>query len=279
MLHRTARDAAPTYTALCEQVRAAPVVTPDETGWRGGAERHWLWVFATPETTVYAICPGRGFDAAATVLGADFDGVLVRDGWAPYRCFQDALHQTCLAHLLRRCRELRDDHPHDPWAAHVQDVLQAALGLRDRRAASSPPRSASSAARPPRRSPPRRPRHSSAVSRTASRRPTGPASPHDRAPRTPDPKVRARARLHRDDAPRLRRNEIQHLGSAQLLAEGHRPVGPGAVNLKAALRQIDADDGSVSHRMPCSGGGVHPIIQLVKPRERGSFPGRYGPFG
>ena len=96
VLHRTARDAAPTYTALCEQVRAAPVVTPDETGWRGGAERHWLWVFATPETTVYAICPGRGFDAAATVLGADFDGVLVRDGWAPYRCFEDALHQTCL---------------------------------------------------------------------------------------------------------------------------------------------------------------------------------------
>ena len=68
-----------------------------------------------------------------TVLGADFDGVLVRDGWAPYRCFEDALHQTCLAHLLRRCRELREDHPHDPWAAHVQDVLQAALDLRDRR--------------------------------------------------------------------------------------------------------------------------------------------------
>ena len=133
MLHRTARDAAPTYTALCERFRAAPVVTPDETGWRGGAERHWLWVFATPETTVYAICPGRGFDAAATVLGADFDGVLVRDGWAPYRCFEDALHQTCLAHLLRRCRELREDHPHDPWATHVQDVLQAALDLRDRR--------------------------------------------------------------------------------------------------------------------------------------------------
>ena len=32
LLHRTARDAAPTYTALCEQVRNSPVVTPDETG-------------------------------------------------------------------------------------------------------------------------------------------------------------------------------------------------------------------------------------------------------
>ena len=36
LLHRTARDAAPTYTALCEQVRNSPVVTPDETGWRAG---------------------------------------------------------------------------------------------------------------------------------------------------------------------------------------------------------------------------------------------------
>ena len=81
LLHRTARDAAPTYTALCEQVRNSPVVTPDETGWRVGAISHWLWAFVTPETTVYAICPGRGFDDATTVLGADFDGVLVRDGW------------------------------------------------------------------------------------------------------------------------------------------------------------------------------------------------------
>ena len=97
VLHRAARDAAPAYTALCEQVRAAPVVTPDETGWRVGAVRHWLWVFATPATTVYAICPGRGFDDAAAILGADFDGVLVRDGWAPYRRFDGALHQSCVA--------------------------------------------------------------------------------------------------------------------------------------------------------------------------------------
>ena len=69
VLHRVARAAAPAYSELCEQVRNASVVTPDETGWRVGGERHWLWVFTTPDTTVYAICPGRGFDDAATVLG------------------------------------------------------------------------------------------------------------------------------------------------------------------------------------------------------------------
>ena len=96
LLHRTADAAAPAYAALREQVRHSPVVTPDETGWRVNAVRHWLWAFTTPETTVYAICGGRGFDDAATVLGPDFAGVLVRDGWVAYRGFKHAPHQTCL---------------------------------------------------------------------------------------------------------------------------------------------------------------------------------------
>ena len=132
LLHRTADASAPAYAALCEQVRRSPVVTPDETGWRVDATRHWLWAFATPETTVCSICAGRGFADAAAVLGADFAGVLVRDGWAAYRGFEHAPHQTCLAHLLRRCKDLRTDHPDSPWAAAVQTVLQDALALRTR---------------------------------------------------------------------------------------------------------------------------------------------------
>ena len=132
LLHRTAAAAAPAYAALCEQVRHSPVVTPDETGWRVNALRHWLWAYATPETTVYAICDGRGFADAAAVLGPDFAGVLVRDGWAAYRGFKHAPHQTCLAHLLRRCKQLQEDHPDSPWGGDVQAVLQDGLALRDR---------------------------------------------------------------------------------------------------------------------------------------------------
>ena len=69
LLHRAARDATPAYEALREQVRNSPVVTADETGWRVGALSHWLWAAVTPTTTVYAICPGRGFDDAQAVLG------------------------------------------------------------------------------------------------------------------------------------------------------------------------------------------------------------------
>jgi transposase len=134
-LHRAARQAAPTYAALRDTIRHSPVVAPDETGWRVGTVLYWLWVAATPMTTVYAIQPGRGFDEAAALLGADFAGVLVRDGWAPYRQFEHAAHQTCVAHLLRRSHELQIDHPRAPLPARVQAVLQQALQLRDRHAA------------------------------------------------------------------------------------------------------------------------------------------------
>lgn len=130
-LHRAARQA-PTYAALREQIRGSPVVSPDETSWKVGGRLWWLWVFATARTVVYAIQDGRGFDEAAAVLGADFDGVLVRDGWAPYRQFDHAAHQTCLGHLLRRCREIAEAHPRAVWPCQVQAVLEDALDVRDR---------------------------------------------------------------------------------------------------------------------------------------------------
>jgi len=131
-VHRMARQARPTYDALCARVRGSPMVSPDETGWKVAGLLQWLWVFATPDTTVYRIQPGRGFEEAAAVLGADFAGVLVRDGWAPYRQFTAAAHQTCLAHLLRRCRLVAADHPHTTFATDVHAILQQALAVRDR---------------------------------------------------------------------------------------------------------------------------------------------------
>lgn len=134
-VHRAAARGQPTYAALCDTVRASPVVVPDETGWKLGGLLHWLWVFATATTTVYRIRRGRGFRDAASVLGADFAGSLARDGWAPYRQFTEAFHQTCVGHLLRRCRTLARDHPRARFPRRVARILQHALAVRDRRAA------------------------------------------------------------------------------------------------------------------------------------------------
>jgi transposase len=130
-VHRAARQAQPTYDTLCATVRGSPVVTVDETSWRVDAVLQWLWVWATGDTTVYAILPGRGLAQAASVIGLDYPGVLQHDGWHSYRYFTAAAHQTCLAHLLRRSRALLLDYPDHAWITAVKAILQAALATRD----------------------------------------------------------------------------------------------------------------------------------------------------
>jgi len=132
-LHRAARRGQPSYAALRATIRVSPAVSPDETGWRVAALLAWLWAFVTEETTVYAIPPGRGFEEAASVLGKDYSGGLSRDGCVICRQFVQALHQTCLAHLLRRCDELHHDHPHARLPIQVEALLKRALAVRDRR--------------------------------------------------------------------------------------------------------------------------------------------------
>jgi len=134
-LQRAATKALPTYAALVQTVRLSPRVGADETGWRVAARLWWLHGFVTPETTVYAILRGRGFEEAACVLGPAYAGVLGRDGWAPYRQFTEAAHQTCLNHLLHRARQLHEDHPRALLPGQVQAVLEDALAVRDRHAA------------------------------------------------------------------------------------------------------------------------------------------------
>jgi transposase len=130
-MHRAARQARPSYDALCATVRGSPVVTADETSWRVDADLQWLWAFVTAATTVYAIQPGRGLAQAAAIIGQDYPGVLIRDGWQSYRQFTHAAHQTCLAHLLRRCRVLLLDYPGHPFVTAVKQILHAALATRE----------------------------------------------------------------------------------------------------------------------------------------------------
>jgi transposase len=131
---RVGARAAPTYQRLVECIRGEANVTPDETGWKVEARLWWMWVFSSVRLTVYAILPGRGFEQAATVLGADFAGFLTRDGWGVYRQFQQAFHQTCVAHLLRRCRQMMEAEGNQAAELpdQVQAILKAGLRLRDR---------------------------------------------------------------------------------------------------------------------------------------------------
>ena len=136
-LARLAARCEPTDEHRKAVVRTQPSVTLDETGWRIGGHPAWLHVAATADATVYGIFAGRGVDAAAALIGADYDGGLVRDGWAPYRRCEAAYHQTCTQHLINRCDALiRQATPAGAgFPEQIKAILQQGLRLRDRYAA------------------------------------------------------------------------------------------------------------------------------------------------
>lgn len=129
----TSTDLVPTHQAIKAHVGSSVAVTMDETGWRIGGEPAWLWVAATEAATLYDVARGRGFEQATGMVDEDYGGVIVRDGWAVYNSYGKARHQTCVAHLLRRCHEMIEDNP--SWArgtpGQVKDLLLEALEARE----------------------------------------------------------------------------------------------------------------------------------------------------
>ena len=132
---RVAKRHEPAYEAIQQIVHRSHVVYPDETGWKIAGWLQWLWVFVVPTATLCVIRPSRGHDVPEAVLGADYDGRMIHDGWSPYDFFQKALHQQCLAHLLRRAEGLLEHATRGAvrFPRKVAAFLGKALALRDRR--------------------------------------------------------------------------------------------------------------------------------------------------
>jgi transposase len=103
---RTAQRCAPAYENLRQDIRGSPQIVPDETGWRVAGRTAWLHAFVGRRETCYVIDPTRSHTPAEQLLGLDWSGTLVHDGWRVYDRFTRAAHQQCLAHLQRRCEEL-----------------------------------------------------------------------------------------------------------------------------------------------------------------------------
>jgi|AntDryMetagUQ889_1029465.scaffolds.fasta_scaffold09380_1 transposase len=132
---RAAGRCLPHYHAIVRNVAASPWIVPDETGWRIGGRLAWLHTFVSEQAVAYLVARERGLAASSRIIPEDYAGILIHDGWKSYERFFHATHQTCLAHLLRRCHELletaRGGAVHLPRRA--QAILLAGLHIRDRR--------------------------------------------------------------------------------------------------------------------------------------------------
>jgi len=132
---RTSQALAPVDQAILAQVQQQHIGNADETSWREGGKRVWLWTLTTPTATVYRIHTRRGRSALSELLGSVWHGVLGCDRWSAYRSLPDERRQVCWAHLTRSLRGLADGaQADDLWAAqvllHVDTLWQVWAHLR-----------------------------------------------------------------------------------------------------------------------------------------------------
>jgi transposase len=82
-------------------VQVQPTAYLDETGWREGTQRAWLWTAVTTWVTVFVVRRSRSGRVARELLGEGFWGWLVTDRWSAYTWYPSWRRQLCWAHLLR----------------------------------------------------------------------------------------------------------------------------------------------------------------------------------
>ena len=106
--HRTAEQGAHLYEDLRDKIRAADVVHGDETYWRIDGQSAQLWYAGNTQVGFFHSDPSRGSEVAVSIFGSAFGGNLVADSYAGYNAINPKRRQACLAHLMRKAKEIAD---------------------------------------------------------------------------------------------------------------------------------------------------------------------------
>lgn len=100
-LEREMTDALePAYQEARQHVADAPVKNLDETGWKQGKFKRWLWAGATATAVVFLIHTRRNLDALKLLLGR-LSGTIISDRWRVYDHWDYESRQICWAHVKR----------------------------------------------------------------------------------------------------------------------------------------------------------------------------------
>jgi transposase len=121
------------YEELARQLRRAAVVHTDETSWWLNNERSTLWVFATPEQTLYRVVERRDRATLHETIAPDYAGVLVSDCLSIYDEATARQHK-CYAHHLKAIRAAQAARASPSgWLEQVEALLKSAIGLSKQR--------------------------------------------------------------------------------------------------------------------------------------------------
>ena len=108
-IHKTLKEtgacALPVEDQIIEAVQESGLLHIDETSWKEGSLLMWLWVFCSQNVVAYWI-GYRSMEILDNVLGANYQGWVMSDGYQAYRHLLKRLR--CWAHLLRKAKGLAE---------------------------------------------------------------------------------------------------------------------------------------------------------------------------
>ena len=102
----TARAAKPLHERLRDKVRAADIIHGDETHWRIDGQGAYIWFAGNSHFGFFQIDRSRSGEVALDIFGPRFQGSLVADDYAAYNLIEPKNRQSCLAHLIRKSKEI-----------------------------------------------------------------------------------------------------------------------------------------------------------------------------
>jgi len=118
----------PAVQDIGQGVARSAVAHADETGLRVVKKLHWLHVLASDTLTWMGCHPKRGGQAFESLaLLQQFKGVLVHDGWLPYKALA-CQHALCNQHHLRELTYLLEEQG-QAWAGDMIELLKHANHL------------------------------------------------------------------------------------------------------------------------------------------------------
>lgn len=104
-IHEAGRAAAPLEEQFIEEIQRSGLLGADETPWKEWGKKLYFWAFSTA-TIAFFVIGDRGSTVIDRVLGKNFSGWLMSDGWKVYRSFLKRLR--CWAHLIRKAKGLSE---------------------------------------------------------------------------------------------------------------------------------------------------------------------------
>jgi transposase len=103
------RRGLPLYEDLRQKILALSVAHADETSWRHDGHPYWVWYAGDDDLAFFHLDPHRSTEAAQSVLGQRFGGIIVADAYASYKGVHPKDWQSCLAHIKTKAKELEQE--------------------------------------------------------------------------------------------------------------------------------------------------------------------------